>query len=557
MSRHSTIKILYTTDIHGSFFPYDFIERKPCTGSLARAASYIKAQRARYGERLLLLDGGDVLQGQPTCYYSNFVAPEQPNMAARVLNELGYDAQAIGNHDIETGHAVYDKYIREANYAVLAANVVDAKTGEPYFKPYALFVVDGVRIAVIGMLTAAIPYWLHESLWQGMQFKSIASCLQRWVHHVRSCEQADFVIGLFHSGYADGIADIHYPENEVQAVAQQTVGIDLILFGHDHQQKQEVVGHADGSFTTLLNPSSNVHLMAEATLNIEISEGKVQKIDCAAQLVSLEKQPLDNDFMQHFAADRQQVESYTQQVVGRTTHALRTRDSFFCSSRFSDFIHDVQLAVAPATLSFNAPLKFDAVIAPGDIHVYDLFNLYTYENQLYVLRLTGQEIKQFLEYSYALWTQTMHEPTDHLMRMEQGSDGHWRWQNLAFNFDTVAGIDYEVDVRQPIGQKINILRLSNGAPFMLNQRYRVAMNSYRGNGGGELLTRGAGISFEELPRRIVWMSSKDQRQIIMDYIHAKGTIAPEPHNNWKFVPKAWAEPAIAADKRLLFPGCHG
>ena len=95
-------------------------------------------------------------------------------MAARVLNELGYDAQAIGNHDVETGHAVYDKYIREANYAVLAANVVDAQTGEPYFKPYALFVVDGVRIAVIGMLTAAIPYWLHESLWQGMQFKSIA-----------------------------------------------------------------------------------------------------------------------------------------------------------------------------------------------------------------------------------------------------------------------------------------------------------------------------------------------------------------------------------------------
>ena len=297
--------------------------------------------------------------------------------------------------------------------------------------------------------------------------------------------------------------------------------------------------------------------MAEATLDIEISEGKVQKIDCTAQLVSLEKQPLDNDFMQHFAADKQQVESYTQQVVGRTTHALRTRDSFFRSSRFSDFIHDVQLAVAPATLSFNAPLKFDAVIAPGDIHVYDLFNLYTYENQLYVLRLTGQEIKQFLEYSYALWIQTMYEPTDHLMRMEQGNDGYWRWQNLAFNFDTVAGIDYEVDVRQPIGRKINILRLSNGAPFMLNQSYRVAMNSYRGNGGGELLIRGAGISFEELPRRIVWMSSKDQRQIIMDYIHAKGTIAPAPHNNWQFVPKAWAEPAIAADKRLLFPGCHG
>ena len=553
MSRHSTIKILYTTDIHGSFFPYDFIERKPCTGSLARASSYIKAQRARYGKRLLLLDGGDVLQGQPTCYYSNFVAPDQPNMAARVLNELGYDAQAIGNHDIETGHAVYDKYIREANYAVLAANIVDARTGEPYFKPYTLFVVDGVRIAVIGMVTAAIPYWLHESLWQGMQFQSIASCLQRWVNHVRSNEQADFVVGLFHSGYTGGIADTRYPENEVKVVAQQTMGIDIILFGHDHQQKQEVVGHAECSSTLLLNPSSNAHLMAELTLNLQITSEEVQKIDCKGELVSLEKQPIDDVFMQHFAADKQQVEDYTQQIVGRTAYALRTRDSFFCSSRFSDFIHDVQLSVAPATLSFNAPLKFDAVITPGNIYVYDLFNLYTYENQLYVLRLTGQEIKQYLEYSYALWTQTMHNPADHLMRMEQGSDGHWSWQKLAFNFDTVAGIDYEVDVRQPIGQKINILRLSNGAPFMLNQSYRVAMNSYRGNGGGELLTRGAGIPFEELPQRILWVSRKDQRQIIMDYIQSNGTIAPEPHNNWHFVPIAWAEPALAIDKQLLFP----
>mgnify|MGYP000998350919 FL=1 len=553
MSRHSTIKILYTTDIHGSFFPYDFIERKPCTGSIARAASYIKAQRARYGKRLLLLDGGDVLQGQPTCYYSNFVAPDQPNMAARVLNELGYDAQAIGNHDIETGHAVYDKYIREANYAVLAANIVDAQTGKPYFKPYTLFVVDGVRIAVIGMVTAAIPYWLHESLWQGMQFQSISSCLQRWVNHVRSNEQADFVVGLFHSGYTGGIADTRYPENEVKVVAQQTMGIDIILFGHDHQQKQEVVGHADGSSTLLLNPSSNAHLMAELTLNLQITSEEVQKIDCKGELVSLEKQPIDDVFMQHFAADKQQVEDYTQQIVGRTTYALRTRDSFFCSSRFSDFIHDVQLSVAPATLSFNAPLKFDAVIAPGNIYVYDLFNLYTYENQLYVLYLTGQEIKQYLEYSYALWTQTMHNPADHLMRMEQGNDGHWRWQNLAFNFDTVAGIDYEVDVRQPIGQKINILRLSDGNPFVVNQSYRVAMNSYRGNGGGELLTRGAGIPFEELPQRIMWVSRKDQRQIIMDYIQSNGTIAPEPHNNWHFVPIAWAEPALAIDKQLLFP----
>ena len=180
-----TIKILHTTDIHGCFFPFDFIEGHPCKGSMARIASYMKQMRYKYGQHLLLVDGGDVLQGQPSCYYCNYVQPSMENVAARVMNVLEYDLQTIGNHDIETGHAVYDKYAAEANYDILAANIIYNNSLKPYFKPYAIREIAGIRIAFIGMLTPSIPYWLHENLWQGMTFLDIPSCMAKWVKHVR------------------------------------------------------------------------------------------------------------------------------------------------------------------------------------------------------------------------------------------------------------------------------------------------------------------------------------------------------------------------------------
>ena len=104
-----TIKLIHTTDTHGCFFPFDFIEGRPCSGSMARISTYVKRMRSKYGNRLLLVDGGDILQGQPTCYYCNFVQPQMKNVAARVINFMRYDLQTIGNHDIEAGPAVYDK----------------------------------------------------------------------------------------------------------------------------------------------------------------------------------------------------------------------------------------------------------------------------------------------------------------------------------------------------------------------------------------------------------------------------------------------------------------
>lgn len=173
------IRIIETSDVHGCFFPYDFIERKPKIGSLARVSTYVNKLRKSYGDNVILLDNGDILQGQPVCYYSNYIADKEPNIAAEVVNYMKYDAQAFGNHDVETGHNVYDKWINETKCPVIAANIINIETSKPYVQPYTIINKEGIKIAILGMLTPAIPNWLSPDLWSGLTFESIKKSADR------------------------------------------------------------------------------------------------------------------------------------------------------------------------------------------------------------------------------------------------------------------------------------------------------------------------------------------------------------------------------------------
>ena len=547
------IRVLQTSDVHGSFFPYDFIDRKPADGSMARVSSYVKELRKEYGNKLLLLDNGDILQGQPTCYYCNYIKPSMPNVAASVINYMGYDAQTVGNHDIETGHAVYDKWIREVKCPMLGANVIDTSTGQPYLKPYAIFVRDSVRIAIIGMLTPAIPNWLSYNLWEGMRFDDMVESARYWIEYVKEKERPDVVIGLFHSGWDGGITTNKYQENETLRIAQDVPGFDLILYGHDHKSNKHVVKNAIGE-TLCMNPSSNAEYVCDASIKITFENGSITSKTVTGRLADIRKQPVDKDFMANFKSDIDSVNAFVNRKIGTFTNSVYTRDSYFGNSAFCDFIHNLQLEITGADISFNAPLSFDACIKAGDIHVSDMFNLYKYENQIYVLRMTGKEIHDYLEMSYALWTNTMAVPDDHIMLLDQNGNGSsgYGFKNLAFNFDSAAGIDYEVDVTKPEGNKIKIKCMSDGSPFDETKWYKVAMNSYRGNGGGELLTKGAGIPHDSLQSRIVYESERDQRYYLMKEIEKAGTMTPRPNTNWRFVPEEWTSEAIRRDKALLF-----
>ena len=554
-TKEVSLRIIQTSDVHGCFFPYDFIDRKPKSGSMARVITYVDSLRQTYGKNLLLFDNGDILQGQPTCYYCNFVKPEKQNVAAKVINYMKFDAQTIGNHDIETGHAVYDKWIREVNCPMLGANIIDTKTGKPYVEPYAMFERDGVKIAVIGLLTPAIPNWLQESLWEGMRFEEMVSCARKWVDYLKEREKPDVIIGVFHSGKDGGITTDTYEEDASLHVAREVPGFDLILFGHDHTRYEGTIKNKEGKDVVCLDPSSNALFVCDAQIDLTLKNGKVVGKKVSGKVVDIRDKKTDDRYMAHFKADIDSVNAFVNRKIGMFTNTIYTRDSYFGNSAFCDFIHNLQLQITGADISLNAPLTFDTKIAAGDIHVSDMFNLYKYENWIYVMNLTGEEIRKHLEMSYDLWVNTMTSPDDHIMLIsEQSWDDKQRcgFKNLAFNFDSAAGIDYEVDVTKPNGQKVRILRMSNGEPFDEKKTYKVALNSYRGNGGGELLTKGAGIDRDELPKRIIFESELDQRHYLMKEIEKAGVMNPQPNHNWRFVPEEWALPAIERDRELLF-----
>lgn len=175
------IKLIETSDVHGNFFPYNFIEREKWGGSLARVHSFVQEMRKEYGDNCLLVDNGDILQGQPTAYYYNFIDTVSTHVAADMMNYMGYLVGNMGNHDVETGHDVYDRWVKQCNFSVLGANIIDKATGQSYLKPYEVINRDGVKIVVLGMITPAIPSWLPEQLWTGLYFEDMQTCAKRWV----------------------------------------------------------------------------------------------------------------------------------------------------------------------------------------------------------------------------------------------------------------------------------------------------------------------------------------------------------------------------------------
>lgn len=542
-----SLRLVETSDVHGCYFPYNFIERTPMAGSLARTCSYIKQLREEYGDRLILLENGDILQGQPTCYYTNFIDTLKPNIAAEIVNYMGYDATSIGNHDIEPGHAVYDKWMGEMECPAVGANIIDTSTGEPYVKPYVIIEREGVRIAVMGLLTPAVPNWLNETIWSGLRFDDLKTSAAKWMDYIRDNEAADVVVGLFHTGWQGGIKTDDYCENAVEDIAKSVDGFDIIFFGHDHQRRDTIVNGV-----VCLNPANNARAVAEASVSLTIEDGKVvdKKID--GKVTNICDQEIDIDYIEHFYGRINEVRDYVGKKIGVFADSMLTRDCFFGSAPFTDFIHNMQLAITGADISLNAPLSFDAKIKQGDLYMSDMFKLYRYENKMYVVRMTGAEVRRHLEMSYDQWVNTMQSADDHIMLIDKGDDGRYRFKNMTFNFDSAAGIDYEVDVTRPDGEKVRILRMSNGEEFREDKWYDVVMNSYRGNGGGELLTRGAGIPKEELQSRIIFQSDLDQRYYLTREIEKAGTVTPAANNNWRFVPQEWAQPAIERDRILLF-----
>lgn len=550
------LKIVQTSDIHGNFYPYDFILQRDAAGSLARIHAFVQKNREVYKDNLILLDNGDILQGQPTAYYYNYIDTVSLHVAAEMMNFMGYDAGNMGNHDVETGRAVFDRWAGDCRFPVLGANIIETASGNTHFKPYKVMERDGVKIVVLGMITPAIPVWLSENLWQGLRFDDMEDTARKWMKIIREKENPDLVIGMFHAGQDALLMGGKYRENASADVARNVPGFDIVLMGHDHARECKKVVNVEGDSVLVIDPASNGLVLSDIDVTLKLRNGKVvaKKID--GKLSDTEDYGISDDFMKRFAPQYDTIQNFVSKKIGRFTETISTRPAYFGSSAFIDLIHILQLEISGAEISLAAPLSFDTEIREGDVFVNDMFNLYKYENMLYTMKLSGKEIHDALEMSYDLWTNRMQSPDDNLLlfrkERREGAADRASFKNFSFNFDSAAGIIYTVDVTKPKGEKVTIISMADGKPFDMNKIYEVALNSYRGNGGGELLTKGAGISQDDLKGRIISSTDKDLRYYLMQYIEQQKVIIPRALGQWKFIPEEWTVPAAKRDYEYLF-----
>ena len=547
------IEIYATTDLHGMLLPFDNTEGRSTGRSLANVASVVKSKEST---KIVLLDNGDILQGDPLAYYYNFIDTTREHVVADILNHLGYDAATVGNHDIEAGHAVYDRVGRQYNFPLLAANAVHAASGEPYFEPYTLIKKGGLTIAVFGLITPSVPRWLPESLYEGIRFDNMVETAARWMPVIKG-NNPDLIVGLFHSGMGDE-DDTGEDENSTLAVAVNVPGFDIIFCGHDHRQDVTEITAVNGDRVLILDGGSRAEALMNATVSFgRRSDGTVEK-QISGRVIPMDELPESLAFIKRYRKVSDSLKAYTSEVIGRSTASFDTRDAFFGPSAFVDLIHRMQLDISGADISFAAPLSFDQGISEGELRIRDMYRLYRFENFLYTVNMTGGEIDRHLEHAAGLWFDTMEGTGDYMLRYRYDDSGKpvmingtARLRSPSYNFESAMGIRYTIDVSKPQGARVTITSLDDGTPFSYDSTYTVAVNSYRANGGGGHFPA-AGITNRELERRIVSATERDLRHYMTEWIRERGTISPEPLSDWKIIPEEWASAAAEKEMRLLF-----
>ncbi|MDO4496840.1 MAG: 5'-nucleotidase C-terminal domain-containing protein [Bacteroidales bacterium] len=555
--------LLYTTDLHGAMLSWDINQNAPAKTSLAQVATYVKQERLSDAERVILLDAGDFLQGQPSVYYYNYIATHSEHLAAKVFNDLQYDAIAVGNHEIETGEEVYNGRLRrQFDMPWLAANAIDVRTGQPMFTPYTTFKKKGLKIAVLGMITPKIDAWLPKSLWPNLEFQDMVECAQTWIPIIKENENPDLLIGLFHAGVDYTVngddMDSYCNENGTVPAAVKVPGFDLCLAGHDHALNILNVANVSGDSVLIIDAQTQARYIGRVDIHFSRQEDGGYKKVMKPQMVAMADFGPDTDFDSATLPYVQATNRFVDEPVGELTDSIFCEDAMFGPSAFMDLIHEAQLWASRSDVSFASVLSRTAVVEKGPISMRHLFTLYKYENLLFKVNMTADEIRQYLEFGYNRQFNTMTSANDHLLNFDFDEDGQIQYngygpklKTFSFNFTSAAGVRYTVDVSKPEGQRVKILSLSNGEPIDPQKLYSVAINSYQYSGGGQFIPEGLGWNDSILESRTIITKNIDVRRHIADYIQRHTPITPALRGDWQVIPTEWWEKGKQRDSIIL------
>ncbi|GHD85606.1 bifunctional metallophosphatase/5'-nucleotidase [Streptomyces naganishii] len=544
-----SFSILGTTDLHSHVFDWDYYKDAAYTDKagnsvgVARVATLVKQQREEKGEeRVLLVDAGDIIQGTSLAYYFARVDPITDGVRhpmAVAMNHMRYDAAALGNHEFNYGIDVLRKFESQCRFPLLGANALDAKTLRPAFRPYTVkrIRVPGapdIKVGILGLTNPGIALWDKDNVSGRMVFPGLVEQARKYVPRLRALG-CDVVFLTDHSGL-DGSSsygdELPYVENASNLVAEQVPGIDAILVGHTHVEvpSYTVKNAETGEDVLLSEPYCWGYRLSVFDFEVELHCGRWRVTGKTARTLNPNTVDEDPEIKRLLEADHELVVKYVNTPVGTCTQDLSAAESCWKDVPIMDFIHKVQsdtvkagLSAADAALpliSVAAPFSRTADIPQGNVTIKDIAGLYIYDNTLYGKKLTGAQLKDYLEYAAKYYHQV---PAGTKVDTATLTNANNFWDYM---YDTAAGVDYEIDIAQPEGSRIKNLTYK-GAPVADDQVFVVAVNNYRANGGsGYPHIASAAIAYS---------STNEIRQLMIDYVTAKKTLDPADFAdvNWR------------------------
>jgi len=509
----TTLTIIATSDTHGNVWGWSYEDGKESTsGSLAQVSSYVKSLRDA-GENVILVDNGDTIQGT---IMSDDLANKNPDEAHPVIaamNYMGYDAMGLGNHEFNWGVTSMKKILGQAEFPVLCSNIRDGK-GELVARDGAWTMVEkaGIKVAIIAADTPHIQKW--DGGKDGIDELQIVSLTEGVEAAMKEIDDsADVVMVIAHAGPTS-----EYSEADAANSILSVEGVDLLQCGHSHS----TYINNDGPI-----PVGEVKNGAGEVLKYTVTLDKDKKITSATvETVSVKDQTPDEGVRAVEAVKtvhEKAVEYVSGNVLGHASAKFQPENEIagipqgkLEDTAVMDLINTVQLKYAQADVSAAALFKDTSDLPEGELNYGNIFDIYKYDNTLYRVNITGEQLKQYMEWSashYNTWTEG-----DINISFNKSIPG--------YRYDMFAGVDYEIDLSKPAGERI-VNVMYKGEPLKDDEQLKLAVNNYRFSSAVKAMVGG-----DEAKE---WESSQSIRDMLVEYLAENDPLVPTVDNNWKIV----------------------
>ena len=507
-----------TTDIHGRIRGWDYDLNAPDSAvGLTRAATIVDSLRDAARGRVILVDAGDIIQGNALGFVAARASPADavhPVMAA--MNAMRYDAAAVGNHEFNYGVPFLERTASQAQFPLLAANA-RRTDGSRAFRAWSLVDRAGVKVGIVGATTPGSMVWDRDNLRGRIVLGDIISAVREAVSEVHAAG-AQVVVVTMHSGLNEpatyDTAATGLPSDNVAArVAREVPGVDLIAYGHSHKEMADTTING----VLLMQAKNWVQSVAVANLRLERTGGGWRVASKSSRLVRTAGHAESPAVLAATEPAHRATVAWVTTPIGRTDVAWRADSSRLVDTPLLDFVLEVERRTAGADLASAAAFSLDAAIDSGAITAARMQALYPYDNTLRAVRITGRQLREYLEHSARYY------------RTDETGAVSVNPQVPGYNFDVVAGADYTLDLSRPEGQRLTRLEV-RGRPVAPTDSFTLALTNYRQTGGGSYsMIAGAPIVYDK---------QQDIRQLLTDEVRRAGTLRPQDYftHNWRLEP---------------------